>query len=1321
MVQNVENKVQEENTEDVLISSVIGFEDKDLNTIESQKDIKELEYGYEAQLKEDSTGYLISVVNMPYKIGRPTITSGRSIQSKDEIVLDEELKENFKIGDVLNFRKESGLLDTIDDNDDLNNYSYKVVGFANSLNYISNRSRGQSLQGLGEIKGFAYISPEQFNKDISFAKIIYKNTNGIETSSKKYKEALKPYLNSLDVDFNRRPEERYSGLKDDLTEEILRGEVDIDDAKKQLEEGKDKLDEAKDKLQDGKDQLKDGEKELQTKSKDGKDKLNTAKEKLDSSKKEIEDNKKKLQDGDKDLKEAEKKLKDSETQLSDGKKKIIDAKSQIDTGEKEYNDGEKKYERGVGELTASRTSLDQADTQLKEGRKKLDEGFLKIEESKQKLADGMQKYNDGLKQYQDGEQQYQDGLSKIANGLGTEANLDAVDKKLTENESYMKIVDKAVEEYNKLNAQIDSLKQSVELKEAELKEIDQEIANLNSEKNSIDPSNPKYAELEQQIAIKTAQRDSLSEEAKTLRQNYEAIVQAKTQAESEISNISQKYGGVDIINEYPAIKAKLLEARQGVNKLKSSRQELDKAQIQLETSKKQLEDGQKQLQEGIETAEAGEKEYQENLSKFKDGQAKYEQGKKELTEARQKLDDAKTELENGKQKLKDAENEYDEGLKKYSDGKVEYEKGKSEYNSGKERLKDGEKIYEDGLKQYEDSEKTYNEQISEAQEKLNKASRELYKGEKDLKEGQKEYQDKKEEAEGKITDGEKKLDDAKKVLKILKIPRYSITPRYSNSSLDGYLGDAHRVDMLATVFPGFFFLIAMLVIFTTMTRMVEEDRTTIGTYKALGFTPKEISKKYFIYGGSAAVIGGILGAILGSTILTRIIGNAYSTTTIFEDKLIYYQYPVKIIASIFAGFLFSVVSALISIKATLSEKAANLLRQKAPSSGNRILLERIPLVWNHLSFLFKVTARNLFRYKKRMIMTIIGIMGCTALLILGFGLDGSVQGIVAKQFDEILNYNVSVTYDRDIDEESYEEYKQFRENNNFDTGKFNLQQFEFEYKDVTENLTMVSFDSNSNAENFIKVRDRKTKNKIDIPESGVVLSEKTAKILNLKVGDTLKISNQEGIEYNVEVSGIMEMYMGHYAIMNSQYYERVFKENYEPNTDFYKIKDVKMLKDKLAQYKSVVSVMDMSSIKEVMNQYMYSINKVQVIITVASALLAMIVLYNLTNINIEERKRELSTIKVLGFYPKETTTYVYRETWTLTIIGIFIGLFMGKLLHHTVLQIVVPYEAMLDPALTIDSYARAIMITLAVNLIIMIIFHNKLKKIDMVESLKSNE
>ena len=377
-----------------------------------------------------------------------------------------------------------------------------------------------------------------------------------------------------------------------------------------------------------------------------------------------------------------------------------------------------------------------------------------------------------------------------------------------------------------------------------------------------------------------------------------------------------------------------------------------------------------------------------------------------------------------------------------------------------------------------------------------------------------------------------------------------------------------------------------------------------------------------------------------------------------------------------------------------------------------------------MSFLFKVTARNLFRSKKRMFMTVIGIMGCTALLVLGFGIKGSVEDIEDLQFSQIIKYDLAISYDRDIDEDDFKNYKEFINNSSLDRGKFYQEQFTVEYPKMDQSLNLIVPSDIDEFSKFFLIRNPKTRKVINLDGRGAVISQKLSKLLHIKKGDILKIRDAYDNEFEVEVKDTCEMYITHYIFMNKDYYEKIKGEKFTTNTDFIKNlndKEMKNLKNKVINYKVVTSVVGADIFRKALNQFLYSIEKVEGIIVIMSSLLAIVVLYNLTNINIEERRREIATIKVLGFYAKETTAYVYRETFILTFLGIVIGLIVGKLLHYFILQIVVPYYVMLSEHLVVVSYIYASLITLFITIFIMIIFHFKIKKIDMVESLKSNE
>lgn len=358
-------------------------------------------------------------------------------------------------------------------------------------------------------------------------------------------------------------------------------------------------------------------------------------------------------------------------------------------------------------------------------------------------------------------------------------------------------------------------------------------------------------------------------------------------------------------------------------------------------------------------------------------------------------------------------------------------------------------------------------------------------------------------------------------------------------------------------------------------------------------------------------------------------------------------------------------------------------------------------------------------------MTVIGVMGCMSLLILGFGLKRSVNGIELIQYESLQKYNLVVSYDQEIDPESYKTYRQDVDSLKINYGKFYQENFKVKFPAIDQDLSLIIPENDKELSDYFLLRDRKTKEKIDLPKRGAVITEKLAELKNLKVGDSIEIIDIEDKIHTVEIAAICEMYNGHYLFMNKDYYEKLFGYEFNSNTDFMKLKLDKVDRQKLAakftENKSVLSSFDTENAKNIMNKFMYSISKVELIIIVASSMLAVVVLYSLTNINIEERKRELSTIKVLGFYPKEMTMYVYRESFVLTLMGILIGIFVGSILHYSVLKIVEPNIMMFDPSIGIGTFIIAGLITFVVSILVMMIFHQRLKNIDMIESLKSNE
>lgn len=1282
MRNTLNDKVEKLNYADMLVTCPLGFLDEDISIIESQKNIAELEYGYDKELflKDDAT--VIKLINYPYEVSMPQLIEGRNLKNDNEILLDYEMKDSYAIGQTISFEKD----DDIDSENNLNIYDFKVVGYVETLDYIMRDSRGYSDRGYGKISGFGYILPQNFNGKPTISKINFSDSKGLDTSGDEYRALMKQKENRLRIDMKYRPIDRLSAMKEKLTEEINKGENDISDAKNKLNDAENELTQGREDLKKGKEDYKTGLSKYNKEKAKGENEIKNSRDKLYKAKQDIDENEIKLSDGEKEL--------------AEGKLKLQDSKNKIDEGERKLTEGKEKYQKGLGESQAGKEALIKGEEQLLQGRKKLDSGWAKIEDAKVQLEVGLSEYEDGERKYIDGLQKLEDGKNELSAKLNMsyEEAKDAIG-----GASFA--INKAQELFNNVPSIDEKLKNLEEQKnnlEAQIKDLNSQIKLIENDDSQKDD-----------LANLYNKRDELGSKLESINNSLKTINDSKTIFEQALAEINYQLPEgfkINVPEDIALLKNKIGQAKEAINKIESSEKELVAAKAKLVSSKERLDEAQRQLNDAINEAEEGEREYKRN--------------KDELQANRQKIEDAKIELAKAKEKINSSEEKLQQGKRDYEKGQARYQENYDKFIDSKSKLERGKEKYEEGIKDLASGEEKLNRELGKAKNSLDDAKNKLYKGERELLKGEDEYKDKSQEAKKKIEKAREEIKDGRRYLSLIKAPRYKIIPRHLINDINIYSDYSKRVDGLSLIFPVFFFAITLLVSFTTMTRMVEEDRTIIGTYKALGYPNKEIAKKFFMYGMLASLIGGLLGAISGSYILTYIIGNAYSTKTIFEDKLIISMFPLKMIFAIIVGFMFTAIAASLSVNKTLKEKTAMLLRPKPPAKGNRILLEKFPFIWNNISFLSKVTARNLFRSKKRMLMTILGVLGCAALLVLGFGISDSVKDVERLQFEDIIKYNVSVLYDSELFDDDYKMYRKEINKNGYNTEKVYQEFFKTDYRDLQENIELIVPDDIDDFKNYIQVKDKSSGKLLDLNNRGAIVSEKLAKIKKIEVGDVLTIEDVYGNDFDVEISGICEFYLGHYLFMNKDYYETVTGSRYVPNMDLFKFEDDfdidKFSKDTIKN-KSVMNITDMHDSKVQLNQFLYSINKVEVVILVVSTILEIVVLYNLTNINIEERIREVSSIKVLGFYPKESTLYIYKETYILVAIGIILGLFVGKILHYSILQIVVPNMAMLPEKLTFRPFLYAAIITAIINIGIMFVFHYKIKKINPLEALSSVE
>lgn len=827
------------------------------------------------------------------------------------------------------------------------------------------------------------------------------------------------------------------------------------------------------------------------------------------------------------------------------------------------------------------------------------------------------------------------------------------------------------------------------------------------------------------------------------------------------------------------------------NKIKDAEEELND---QKEKAEKELKDAEKELEDGKEELEKGKKELDENRSKannsFAEAERQIEEAEEELNNQEKNFETSKkkannqigeykeqlstlkqtqTQLNNVEQNLKIAQNtkqQLEKSLETASEEKEKIQAQLSQINTqiqklqitinvietelqkqgvtnisstikqieegiseAEEQLSNGEKQINEAKKQLEDSKKELNNKKNSTYYELNQAEQEIKDSEKKIKDGKKELEDARKEFDEEIEEAENKLLDAKEELKKIERPEWYVLDRESNVGYASYVQDTDRVASLADVFPIVFFLVAALISLTSMSRMVEEQRVEIGTLKALGYNKEQIARKYLVYASVATVLGGITGLFIGFNFLPKIVADMYAMVYDVPKVILQFNFDIALLGMA-AAIISTVGATLYTCIKELIHNPATLMRPKSPKAGKRVILEKITIIWKHLGFTSKVTARNLFRYKKRFMMTIIGVCGCTSLIIAGFGLRDAIANMIPNQFGEIDKYNVSISLKEEKSGDDLAKVKENISKNEEITNTIgaNVQSVKIIKDDNNQSIQLIVPEDTSKLSDFIELRNRKKpEEKYSLDDTGVIISEKLSQLLNIKEGDEIELENSDGDRRNVKVSKITENYIMHYIYMSPQLYNTVFDDKIESNmiyaitTDLTESQEDNLGERLLQDTDNISGVSFTSASEDMFTTVMENMDMVVWILIIAAGLLALVVLYNLLNANISERIRELATIKVLGFYDKEVYSYIGRETIILTIIGILVGLIGGNVLTMYVLKTCELDITMFDPNIEILSYVWGILITVFFAIIVNIITYFSLKKIDMIESLKSVE
>ena len=981
----------------------------------------------------------------------------------------------------------------------------------------------------------------------------------------------------------------------------------------------------------------------------------------------------------------------------------------------EYNNLSDAAKEAVSAIEEERCAVrkqeivDEANEKLADSEKIVNEKSQELENAKKELESGKSKAAEELEkakqQLTDGEAELADAKQQIADG---ETQLADAKAQLNDKQAQL---DSAEAQYESGKAQLDQ-------KEQELADAEQVyLSNYSKYMPIITAGKEQIAAGKSQIADGKKQLDEGLAPLNQLKDGLAEIEDGISQCDSEIAGLNTQLSGMDS-NEY----------QKYVNIPKENRNEEQQAYVE--------------KWENLNTQLAGIQERKTQLENTKQEKLKQagfateadlEAQITSLTKQKADLDAKEKALLQQEQTLAAQEEELLSAGRQITDGKSQIAAARSQLDSTKSQITDGKAQIQSAWALLNEKEGT-----------LNASKAQLASGEQELADGRSEYEQAAKEAEDRITDGQvkitdgekqladakQKIADAKAEIKKIENPKWYVQTREDAlTEYQGYGDNADRMRSIGKVFPVLFFLVAALISLTTMTRMVEEQRVQIGTMKALGYGKAAIAGKYIGYALIATLGGSIFGVLVGEKILPFIIIYAYMILyKHLPAILVPYHMSYALQASGIAVAC-TLIATIASCYKELAAEPAELMRPAAPKQGKRILLERIGIIWKHLNFTWKSTVRNLIRYKKRFFMTIFGIGGCMALMVVGFGLKDCIYEIVSLQYEKVQFYDAATYMSDDISEENRQQLHDYLDQNADikETIEARMQKTDVKSASGKKTLYLMVPSDNEKIEDFLSFHSRTNKDEVySLKKDEVILTEKMASLLNVKVGDELTIEDEDRGDQTVTVGAICENYMSHYLYLSPEKYEELYGVPAEYNTIIYSVKDgkddqIEKIGTKLLSMDGVLNVSYTSSIEGRLDDMLRSLNLVIVVLIVSAGMLAFVVLYNLNNINITERQRELATLKVLGFYDGEVASYVYRENILLTIIGSVVGMVLGNLLHRYIILTVEVEEAMFGRQIHWQSYLYSFLFTVAFSLFVNWVMFYKLKKIDMVESLKSVE
>lgn len=1299
---------------DIKVVGTMGLTSDDVSSIESIDGIESAEGAWSTDVMcgEGQKQKVLHIESINDTVNKLDVQEGRLPEKSGEIFLDSTFASSneYKVGDKVALREEG-------DSPVLVTTEYTVVGTGRSPLYIS-FNRGNTTLGTGEVNGFGYVLPEDFDQEIyTQIYVTVHGAKGLTSYTDGYENLIAKIKDRVENIADDRCQIRLAAVKADAQEEINDAQKKLDDGKKEADE---KLADAKEELDKGEKDLEDGRKEYE----DGKSQLEDAKTELADGKKQLEDAKTELTDGKNQLEDAKAQLADGKSQLESARSQLSSSKSQLDTARSQLDDGWSQVNAAKAQLADGQAQLDSAQKQVTSGLAELEENQKTLDENKAKLADGKAQIEAGEQQLEAAKQTLTTKQSELDQSKAEIiAGQQQIESTRTQLNAQKQQITDGLSQVSAGEAQLQDGISALESAKAQLTELQSQLEIVRASYNAA-LENPDASQEE--IDILAAQVSALEEQEAAVSQQIQA---SEAQIESQRQQLAATRSELE--SGLAAVENGLSQLSQKESELNAGREQITAGQAEIDAGWIQIQEQENTLAASKAEIEAGEQELEKGQKQLKAAKKKLNKAQKEIDSNAETLAAGQAELDANVAKLNDSEAQYASGLEQYNSGARQIAENEAKLTSGEQEIAENEAKLADGEKEIADNEKKLadgEKEITDNEKKLQDAAKDLKKGEKDLADGKKEYEDAKKDAEDEIAENQQKLDDAKKELEDLEMPEWMVTDREELPEYTDYGDNADRLRNIGQVFPVIFFLVAALISLTTMTRMVEEQRTQIGTLKALGYKKSAIAAKYICYAFFATLLGSVLGMLIGEKIIPYIIITAYGIMyhNVANTISIDYQPGFALIASA-ASVVCTVGATLFASGKELQETPASLMRPPAPKEGKRVLLERLTFIWKHLSFSWKSTIRNLFRYKKRLIMTVFGIAGSMGLMLVGFGIQDSISDIAAIQYRELQHYDGMVIEDSDATEEEHAELFEYMKENEQIAHCNRVQMTKISAPKGSSNISIYLFvpESLSEFARDVTLKNRITGETYELTDEGAAISEKTASLLGLKVGDMIPLKKGDK-EYKVRVAVITENYMSHYLYMTPRVYEQTFGEMPEYENIVFTMQedckdDLEMAGTRILANPGALSISYTSSLASQVDRMLSTLDAVILVLIVSAGMLAFVVLYNLNNINITERQRELATLKVLGFYDGEVSQYVLRENVILTVLGIMFGAVFGILIHRYVITTVEVDAVMFGRNIKPLSFLYSGILTSIFSIVVNGVMHFKLKTIDMVESLKSVE